>query len=371
MFSWTRLIAVATKEFLELKRNLLFFVVLVFGPVMFYLLHAYGLPVDVKNLNLGVFDRDKSALSRSLQDTFQNSGIFEIKKIANDEKELITGLALADLRVGLIIPPGFAAELARNSPVIVQALIDGSYPNYALISEGYVAAAVNDFNFNILEQSGNAPLPIDINATVWYNSTFNGNYFMLPGLFGLTLVFFPAIMAALSLTKEKETRSILNFYCCSVTRFEYLIGKMAPYVVIAYLQCLVCFAYAVLVMAVPMRGSLLAFLIASFLFSAVSVGIGLFIAVFITSQAAAILLTTIITLTFTFTYSGILTPVICLSEDNRAIAYLLPVTHYIDIARKVMIKGSSFSDVQGSLLVLLVACLFFYGGSILIFRKRL
>ena len=378
MFSWVRLIAVAKKEFLGLKRNLLFFVVLVFGPIMFYLLHAYGLPVDVKSLNLGVFDMDKSALSRSLQDTFQNNGVFVIKQTAKSEEELFRSLALAELRAGVIIPPDFSRKLERNSAVAVQALVDGSYPNNALISEGYIAAAINSFNLVILEEYFNRlghrasiPMPIDINATVWYNSTFNGNYFMLPGLFGLTLVFFPAIMAALSLTKEKETRSILNFYCSSVTKFEYLAGKMLPYVMIAFMQCLVCFLHAVFIMGVPMRGSLTAFLLASFLFAAVSVGIGLFIAVFVASQAAAILLTTIITLTFTFTYSGVITPVICLSEDNRIIAYLLPVTHYIDIARKVMIKGASFMDVQDSLLMLLVSCLVFYGGALLIFKKRI
>lgn len=379
MFYFERLMAVATKEFLELKRSLLFFIVLVFGPVMFYLLHAYGLPVDVKSLNLGVIDMDKSAMSRSMQDAFQNNGIFVIKQIANDEDALFNGLALANLRAGVIIPHDFSRRIKRGSSVSMQALVDGTFPNFALISEGYIAAAVNAFNLVILEgyskrlgdKAQGYAMPIDIYATVWYNSTFNGNYFMLPGLFGLTLVFFPAIMAALSLTKEKETRSILNFYCSSVTKFEYLIGKMLPYVIIAFMQCLVCFLHAVFIMGVPMRGSLAAFLLASFLFAAVSVGIGLFIAVFVASQAAAILLTTIITLTFTFTYSGVITPVICLSEDNRIIAYLLPVTHYIDIARKVMIKGASFMDVQNSLLMLLVSCLFFYGSALLIFKKRI
>ncbi|OGC08359.1 hypothetical protein A2526_06130 [candidate division WOR-1 bacterium RIFOXYD2_FULL_36_8] len=377
MFSWIRLIAVAKKEYLELKRNLLLFLVLVFGPILLYLLHAYGLPVDVKNLTLGILDMDKSALSRSLQDTFQNSGIFKIERTFKDKNELKKGLDLAELRAGVIIPHDFAAKLERNSSVIVQALIDGSYPNYALISEGYIQAVVSSFNLNILDQyfvrylGSSANIPIDISATVWYNPTFNGNYFMLPGLFALTIIFFPAIMATLSLTKEKETRSILNFYCSSVTKTEYLIGKMLPYVIIAFLQSLLCFVHAVLISGVPMRGSILAFLIASLLFSAASVGIGLFIAVFITSQATAILLTTILTLTFTFTYSGILTPVICLSEDNRVISYLLPITHYIDVARKVMIRGADFYDVQNSLIMLLLSCIVFYGASILIFKKRI
>jgi ABC-type multidrug transport system permease subunit len=367
-FSFERLAAVATKEYLELRRNLLLFLV-----------HAYGLPVDVKNLNLGVLDMDRSSLSRSFQDTFQNSRIFQIKLSARDRSELENGLALGELRAGVVIPHDFSARLKRNSPVTVQALIDGSYTNYALISEGYIEAAAAYFNYDLLESyskrylgtSSNVPVPIDVKATVWYNPAFNGNYFMLPGLFGLTVLFFPAIMATLSLTKEKETGSILNFYCSGVTKTEYLIGKMAPYAGIAFLQALICFAHAVLIAQVPLRGSIAAFLLASFLFSASAVGLGLFIAVFINSQAPAILLTTIISLTFTFTYSGIITPVMCLTEDNRFIAYLLPITHYIDICRKVMIRGAGFDGVAGSLAALLVSCVFFYGASILVFKKRI
>ncbi|MFA6431238.1 MAG: ABC transporter permease [Candidatus Margulisiibacteriota bacterium] len=379
MFSWIRLFAVANKEYLELKRNLLLFLVLVLGPIMLYLLEAYGLPVDVKNLNLGVLDMDKSAYSRSLQDTFQNSNIFQIKLIASDKNELKKGIDLSELRAGLIIPHDFSAQLKRNSTVAIQALIDGAYPNYALVSEGYIRGAVNHFNYNLLEQYSDRylgglakiPIPIDIKATVWYNPTFNGNYFMLPGLFGLTILFFPAIMATLSLTKEKETRSILNFYCSSITKTEYLIGKMLPYIMIAFFQVMLVFSHAVLIAGVPMRGSLLAFLAASFLFSISAVGMGLFIAIFINSQAPAILVTTVLTLTLTFTYSGIITPVICLSEDNRLIAYLLPITHYIDVTRHVMIRGSSFADMSNNLLALFLSCVVFFGSSILIFKKRL
>ncbi|MCX5751981.1 MAG: ABC transporter permease [Candidatus Saganbacteria bacterium] len=379
MFSLRRLLAVAKKEFLEIKRNLLLFLVLTLGPVMLYLLNAYGLPIDIKNIPLGILDMDKSALSRSLEDTFENSKIFTIKQNVRDINTLKKKLSLSELRAGIIIPTNFGAELARNSPVTIQALVDGSYPNHALISAGYIEAAVGFFNFDLLDRyfhrfwgtSANIPIPIDIKSSVWYNPTFNSNYFMLPGLFGLTLVFFPAVMAALSLTKEKETRSILNFYCSNVTKAEYLIGKMLPYVIITFIQCLICFSHAVFLMDVPMRGSLLAFIIASFLFSAVSVGIGLLIAVFIHTQAAAILITTIITLTLTFTYSGIITPVICLSEENRVISNLLPITHFIDVTRKVMIRGASFGQVENSIMILAVSCIVFYGSAILFFKKRL
>lgn len=379
MFSWRRSMAVAKKEYLELRRNPLLYMALMLGPLMFYLLHAYGLPLDIKNIPLGVLDMDKSALSRSLQDTFENSNVFNVKRSVNDTKTLTRALSLSEMRAGIVIPPDFSVRLNRGLPVTIQAMVDGSYPNQALISIGYIESAVNFFNLDQLEQyfqraggtAAGGSMPIEINATVWDNSTFNGNYFLLPGLFGLTLVFFPAIMAALSLTKEKETRSILNFYSSSVTKTEYLLGKMLPYVIIAFFQCLLCFVHAVFIMSVPMRGSLLAFVIAAWLFSAAAVGTGLLIGVFLSSQSTAILLTTIITLTFTFTYSGVLTPVMCLSEDSRVISNLLPVTYFIDVARRVMIRGASFGQVQDSLMVLFVFCLALYGASILIFKKRL
>lgn len=375
---WQRLLAVAKKEFLELRRNKLLLMILILGPLAIYLLNAYGVPVDINNLSLGILDEDNSVLSRDLADNLGNSRILKITQRPRNQEQLIRALNLSELRAGAVIPDDFSAKLLKGSPVTVQALVDGAYPNFALISAGYIEGAVYDFNFDLLEnyakRTGSQYLinsPIDIKTAVWYNPTFNGDYFNLPGLFGLALVFFPAVMAALSITKEKETHSILNFYCSSVTKTEYLLGKMLPYIIITYCQCWVCLAHAVLIARIPMRGSLSAWATAALFFSAASVGLGLFIGVLAQRQSASILITTIVTLTLTFSYSGVLIPVMCLSEDSRVIAYLLPATHFIDLSRKILIQGAGWLTQLPNIAFLFGACLAVYGGSILIFKKRL
>lgn len=379
MFSYRRFIAVAKKEFLELKRNKLFFLMTVLAPLILYFLFAYGFPLDVKNIPMGVLDLDKSALSRQLLTMFENSRVFKIKRIANDDAVLERDLSLGNIRSALIIHSDFSHNLKRSVPATVQILVDGTYPNHANLVSGYAESVVFAFRMNILEEfflkifglPAGGSLPVDLKTSVWYNPSFRSEDFILPGIIAIIIMFFPPLVAAVSLAKEKETGSILNFYCSSVSKAEYILGKMLPYIIISYLIFLIFLTCTVFIFAVPLRGPFIIFLIVSFFYVATAIALGLSVAVFVNTQIAAILITSVATLTPSFLYSGFMVPLSSISQDGRIIAYSLPSTHYIDIARKIMIKGAGFSQIQLSVIVLIFYCLGLYALSIFFFKKRL
>src|SRR4029453_3690410 len=119
-----------------------------------------------------------------------------------------------------------------------------------------------------------------------YNPGVESLVAMAPALIPLLLLMIPSMLAVLSVVREKELGSIINFYVTPVTRFEFLIGKQLPYVGLALLNALLLVAFAVLVFRVPFTGSLLSFMLAALLYVSATTGMGLLISTLTSSQIA-------------------------------------------------------------------------------------
>lgn len=378
MFSIVRFKAVAEKEFLELKRNKLFFIMTILAPIVLFILFAYGFPLDPKDIPVGIVDMDKTQLSRSLIDAFSNtSQIFKIKKVVSEYRQIKDKFLLGQVRMVLVIPHDFQKSIKKNNPVSLQLLLDASSTNSANLIGNYAGSIIESFKANILEEyflkheiSPASITAIELEVSGWYNSSFRSEDFIFPGIIALIMMFFPPLVSAISLAKEKETGSILNMYCSSISRSEYLLGKMLPYIIISFINCLLFIAFSVLVAHVPLRGSLILIIFNSLFYVATSIGLGLLVAVFVNSQIAAILITSMLTLTPTFLYSGFMVPVSNIEESSRFLSYLTPATYYIDLLRKVMVKGVSFDCVKFNTLVLMLLCFLVYFVCIKSFKKR-
>ncbi|HPQ81801.1 MAG TPA: ABC transporter permease, partial [bacterium] len=173
MFSFRRFMAVAKKEFLELRRNALFFTMTIAGPIIFFFLFAYGFPLDAKNIPMAVVNRDMTAASRSLIDAFERSAdLFDLRFVTGDEKRAEREIAKGDVRLVLTIPDGFERKIQAGLPADVQALIDGAYPNTASLVGANAEAVVSAFGFEVLtkylllrpelESAGYTFTPIDL-----------------------------------------------------------------------------------------------------------------------------------------------------------------------------------------------------------------
>ncbi|MFC1576224.1 ABC transporter permease [Candidatus Omnitrophota bacterium] len=379
-FSLRRFKAIAEKEYLELKRNKLFFLMMMLAPTILFFLFAYGFPLSAKNITMGVVDFDKTPLSRSLIDSFESAtNLFQVKKVVNNYPEVERELALGKLRTILVIPAHFSEKVRKARPVSLQVIIDGIYPNNANLVGGYIDAVIVAFQSGILEKymlthygsSGSSAMPIDLTVSTWYNSSFRSEDFIVPGIIAIVMMFFPPLVSTISLAKEKETGSILNMYCSSMTKTEYLLGKMLPYIIISYINFLLFLALTVFMFHVPMRGSLTVLLIVSFFYVATCIAVGLLVAVIVSTQVAAILITCIGTLTPAFLYSGFMVPISNIGRDAKTMAYMLPCTYYIDLTRKVMVKGAGFMHLRMDAMMLVVFCVGLYFICIKLFKKRL
>jgi ABC-type multidrug transport system permease subunit len=177
-----------------------------------------------------------------------------------------------------------------------------------------------------------------------FNESLRDENAIIPGVIGLVLLIAPAILAALVIVKEKEQGTIFNFYSAPITKSEFLIAKLTPPFLFHSLNVFILFIWAVYYFHVPFRGSFLLFFVASEIFVFISVGIGLLVSVFTSTQIAALILSVIITVVPGFLYSGILMPISSMDKVSQLEARSFPIMYYNHISYDSFLVGQGFSS---------------------------
>src|SRR5690606_14552817 len=203
-----------------------------------------------------------------------------------------------------------------------------------------------------------------------YNPNVESIVAMVPAVIPLLLLLIPAMLTALSVVREKELGSIINFYVTPVTRLEFLLGKQLPYVILGMANFLLLALLAVTLFGVPFTGSFLALALATLLYVGAATAMGLLISTFMRSQIAAIFGTAILTMLPATQFSGMIDPVSSLEGLGAVIGQIFPTTHYLTISRGTFSKQLSFSDLHSSFVPLLIAVPVLIGLAAALLKKQ-
>jgi ABC-2 type transport system permease protein len=372
-----RLAAVVRKETREVLRDPIYLGLAIAVPLLVTTLLALGFVLDVKNLPVAFHDEDRSPLSRDYIAAFTNSEYFRLVKMVASRDEVDRLLESAEVRAAVIIPPDFSRRLGAGESASVQVLVDGTFPSRALVASGYIGAIDAQFaatlRANHLARRGlirSNVVPVTVEGHVWYNPSLETKHSLVPGLMVISLMFYPALLAALVLAREKERGTVFNLYCSPVSRWEVIIGKAVPYVGIAFLVYFLLLALNLFVFHVRFVGNPFVLTAAALLYIVASVGFGLLISVFCTTQVAAMLVTFIALMTPSILFSGLMTPVSSMEPSAQIISRFIPASYFITMVRGVFLKGLGFGHFAFDLLTLGGFAVVVYGIAILGFRKR-
>lgn len=372
-FDPRRLGAYAWREALELQRDPIRTALALIGSLILMFVIGYGINLDVENLTFAVLDRDGSAASRDYSGQIGGSRYFSEQPPILDYADLDRRMRRGEISLAVEIPAGFGRDLARGRAVEVGAWIDGAMPTRAETVRGYVqgmhAAWLTQ---RALEGQGAAAAlgSFTLEIRYRYNPDVQSLVAIVPAVIPLLLMMIPAMLAALSVVREKELGSILNFYVTPVTRLEFLLGKQAPYVALAMLNFLMLAGLSILGFGVPFSGSFLALAAAALLYVVAATALGLVISAFISSQIAAIFGTALITLIPAVQFSGMTDPVSSLEGVGALIGQIYPTSHFMTIARGTFSKALGFGDLVGSFLPLALAGPVLIGLAALLLRKQ-
>lgn len=356
----SRTLAVAKKEAREILRDPITLGIAIILPLVMMFLFAYAVTLDVKEIPLSVLDLDGSAASREYLAAVLQSGHFSLHAVARNLREIERLLDRGAVRLALVIPPDFSRRLEQGLPAEVQTLVDGSFPNTAIVALNYVSA-INTVQVGRIQTDHLARRfglragepAIRAQPRVRYNPDLRSVNYIVPGLFAVILMAFPPLFAALAVVREKERGSIHQIFSSPVRSWEFIGGKMLPYAGVAFVEMLLLVTAGLLWFRVPVRGSLVLLLLLSVVYVACTVGIGLLVSTLTKSQVVAVLLALVLTLMPSFLFSGFLFPIAGMPAFFRSYTYLFPARYFNDIARGIALRGAGLGDIWFNGLLLL------------------
>ncbi len=372
-FDLRHMLAYTRRETLELLRDPIRATLATIGSVILMFVMGYGLNLDLENLTFAALDRDDTTVSRDYILQIAGSRYFKEKDPIVDYADLDRRMRNGELSMAIEIPPGFGRDVARGRNVEIGAWIDGAMPTRAETARGYVQAMHASWlaqKARELYGATAAAGSYQMELRYRYNPDVKSLVAMGPAVIPLLLMMIPAMLAVLSVVREKELGSIVNFYATPVTRLEFLIGKQLPYIALAMLNFFLLTAFAIFAFQVPFTGSLLTFASGAFLYVIVATGMGLVMSTFMRSQIAAIFGSALLTLIPATQYSGLTDPVSSLQGFGAFIGRIYPATYFVNITRGTFSKGLGFADLAGSFLPLLIAIPILMGLGAALLRKQ-
>ncbi|MGE3294165.1 MAG: ABC transporter permease, partial [Geminicoccaceae bacterium] len=373
VFDPRRMFSYAWREALELRRDPIRMTLAGLGSAILMLVMGYGINMDVEDLSFAVLDRDQTTTSRDYTLELAGSRYFIERAPIVDYVDLDRRMRSGELSLAIEIPTGFGRDLARGVPVQIGAWIDGAMPSRAETVRGYVQAMHAQWLTGKAARTPGVVATADrvtIETRFRYNPDVESLVAMVPAVIPLLLMLIPAMLTALSVVREKELGSIVNFYVTPVTRLEFLLGKQLPYIGLAMLNFGLLVLLAVTLFGVPLKGSFLTLTAATLLYAAAATAIGLLISTFMRSQIAAIFGTAVLSILPATQFSGMIDPVSSLEGIGAVIGQAYPTTHYLTIARGTFSKALGFSDLRMSFIPLLLAVLVLLGLCVALLRKQ-
>jgi ABC-2 type transport system permease protein len=364
--------AFIVKETRHILRDRQTLVILLLLPVAMVVLFGYALRNDVTNVRIAVVDPTPDHATIALRGRFAGNPRFTVVATSPTVAPVGSLFRSGAADVAVVFPPGFAERLARGMTVPLLLVGDASDPNTGSANAAYTGAVIARYQADI-GAVGQISQTVRIvpRIRMRFNPTLESVNLFVPGLIALVLTLVTAIMTAISLSREKE-RCTLEILMVSTQRpWQIILGKVAPYMLLALGNVVTALLAAWLVFHVPFRGSVTLLLLASILYSMVGLALGVLIAALTSSQRAAMLGAVAGTMLPNTLLSGMIFPIASLPDWLRPVTYVVPSRWFIVVARGVMLEGAGVRYLWKDLTVLAVMLVVLLVAAVRSFRPRL
>jgi ABC-2 type transport system permease protein len=373
----SRLSSLIRKEFLQILRDPRTLYITFAIPVIQIFLLGYTATTDVRNVPLAVLDQDRGPQARLLLDAYRAADYFIIAFDVDSIDELQSLIEGGQARVGMIIPPDYGQSLLSGETATVAFVLDGSDPNVASTSLSAAELIGQVHSTEIIVQRlerrglmGAFEPAVEVESRVWYNPDLESSFFMVPALIGMILQLLTSMLTATAIVRERERGTIEQLIVTPIRSWELVVGKLAPYIILAFIDMIEVLVVGTLWFGIPIEGSLSLLLVLSGLFLIGSLGIGLFISTVAKTQQEAMMLS-YFTLLPTVFLSGFFFPLAAMPPVLQWISHIIPLRYYLTIIRSVLLKGVGASALTGEIIALAIFAVVLMGGAALRFRKRL
>ncbi len=375
--SLIRILAVAGKEWLQVRRDARSLILSLVAPAMLIMLFGYALTVDVKNVGMAVYDQDRSTLSRRFVEEFAHTEYLAIRGHVRSYAEIDRLIDREKIAMALVIPAGFERRFKSGKSTDVQLITDGSDATTATVAIGYASAIVMNLNLDLkvreLARAGirEPKMPVEIRSRIWYNPELESKNFIIPGLVVLILAIISALIASLTISREWERGTMETLITTPVRGYELVLGKLIPYLLIGLFDVAATMTLGYFVFDVPLRGSFVELCLVALLFLAGTSCLGILISAATRVQVLSVQVAMVVTYLPSFILSGFIFPIKSMPVVVQAITYLIPARYLIVLVKGIALKGVSISLLWTQIVFLAVFALFVLAGSVKKLSMRL
>ncbi|MDZ7360115.1 MAG: ABC transporter permease [candidate division KSB1 bacterium] len=362
----SRIIPIIRKEFIHIRRDFRTLIIIFVMPVVQLLMFGYAINMEIQNIDLAVIDHSNTPASRDLVRAFQGSRFFTAIDFDGGESAIEQLFQQRLAKAALIIPPDFAPAINGPLPVSVQVLIDAGDSNTAQLIQNYVNGVLQIYN---AERGVTAPF--EARTTIRYNPSLKSAYFFVPGLVALILMMISALLTSLTIAREKETGTMEQILVSPIRPLEIIIGKVVPYIFLAFADGILILLVARFWFKVPVTGHLALILLACLLYVCVALAFGLLISTRARTQQVAMMGALMGTMLPTVMLSGFIFPIASMPKVLQFVTYIIPARYFLPVIRGVMLKGNTIFHLWLPLGVLVLMGIVFLAISAKRFKMRL
>ncbi|MEW6231180.1 MAG: ABC transporter permease [Chloroflexota bacterium] len=368
----SRIIPIMRKEFIHIRRDPRTLALVFLMPVVQLFLFGYALSTDVKHIATALWDQEKTAPSRELVEAFRRSQYFDFVWDAENYDQIASLIDSGRAKAALVIPAGYTSKIQRGESSSVQFFLDGSDPAIASTALSYATIIAQNESIQIVSSrlGRTLDMPLDFRPRVWYNPGMESVVFNVPGLVGTILQWITLGLTAFTVVGERERGTLEQLIVTPIRPIELLVGKIVPYILIAFGDAGIALTIATLWFGMPMRGNVVSLLIFSLVFVLFSLGIGLFISTISRTQYQA-LQSTMFFMLPTIILSGFFFPIEAMPKPIQLVTYLVPLSYFLRIIRGLVLKGAGFTYLWDEVVVLLIFGVVVLAFSARRFHKRL
>ena len=349
------------KEFIQIFRNKTMLPLIFAIPIVQLVVLVNAATLDMKRIDMTVVDKDMSYTSRDMIRKFEGSPFYRVSKATFSIQEAEATLKDNTADIVIHIPQGFEKDLLVEKEANVQFLINAINGTAAGLINAYTSSIISDFNQKIIvDHTGkDFELPVEVNSRYFFNAQLDYNIYMLPGILVILVSLIGMFLTALNIVREKELGTIEQLNVTPIKKYQFIVGKMIPFMVIALFE----FAFGLIIghifFGLPMEGSYAVLFLFTFIYLLVALGFGLFLSAISNSQQQVMFVMFFFMLTFIL-MSGIFTPTDSMPEWAKVVNVINPFAYFMKVIRMIILKGSGLADIRHEIYSLLI-----YAGIIL------
>lgn len=365
-----RIVALIIKELLAIWRDPKSRMAILLPPVIQLFIFTFAATLDVKNISMGILNRDNGEKGFELVQRFHGSPDFKYITYLKGVEEIAPFIENQKGVVVLSIDQEFSRKLDAGKVADIQLILDGRKSNTAQIVSGYANTVLTQYMLSEMKRM-NLPEPnVRLIPRNWFNPNLYFYWYNIPCLVAILSMLTCLIVTSMSVARERELGTFDQLLVSPLLPREVLLGKIIPGILVGALEGALMFVVGVFVFQVPFTGSFLLLIFSLAIFISSISGVGLFISSMCKTQQQAIL-GTFVFIVPAVILSGFATPIENMPTWLQPVTYVIPLRYMLIISKGLFLKEMPLHIVLSNIWPMAIIALVSLSGAGIFFKRRL